>query len=743
MLSIFKNFFSNLSATSQLDTGNKQGFGTLTGVYIPSILMMFGVILFLRLGLVASYVGPIQMSLIIILSVSIMLITAASITSVVTNMKVGSGGVYFLISRSLGIEIGGAIGILLYLCQIISIALCTTGFAVAFCDVFPAFDKVSVEIVTLLILTALSFFSTDLALRTQYLILVILIASIGSIFFGSYESITVHSETPFFPQGLSFWQAFSMFYPAVTGIEAGMALSGTLKNPSRSLAIGTFAALLTSGIVYLIVSLFLYFAIPNADLRNDPLILLQFGPIPQLVTLGIWGATLSSVLASITGAPRMLQAIAEDGITIELFSRTYGKNKEPRYAIGLTFFIALFLMLGTTIDQIIPILTMICLISYGTLNLVTGFAELINSSGWRPLIRTHWAVSFLGAALCFGFMLLVDAAWTFIAVFIVLAIYIILKRQNIHTSFEDFRQSIVFFFSRFALYNLSESPEHPTHWHPQLMAFIGSPKPQEKLIHFCHSLTHQSGILTIATVVPPTLMAEDTLWTRKKALEDYYNKNGINCFVDLSSNESIDDGIESMIKSYGIGPFQPNTIVLPVEEECPLNTIKIAQTNNKNILLFKENTKIPEKAFTKRYKATSKRIDVWWDVEENTSYELMLSLTNSLAESLLWRGVKINLRTTYPDEQAKESIFDNMKSFLIKSRLRMNPSIHQQNEDNFVKFSKDADIVFIALRPLEYFESEDAFIEYYNHLMNETKHLRSVAFVLSMDNVNHKEIYQY
>lgn len=743
MRRILQKFFSRDTVSATTSQDDTQGFGTISGVYIPSILMMFGVILFLRLGLITSYLGPFKMAGVILLSLTVMLITAASITAIVTNMDVKSGGIYYLISRSLGIEIGGAIGILLYLCQIISISLCTTGFAISFCEVFPYYSRESVEIVTLLLLTTLSFFSTDLALKMQSLILVLLVASIGSIFFGSYTGIAVHQTKPFFADGLTFWEGFSLFYPALTGIEAGMALSGTLKNPSRSLSLGTFAALLTSGSVYMIVSLFLYFSINTADLQNDPLVILQFGPIPQLITAGIWGATLSSVLASIMGAPRMLQAIADDGITVEIFARTYGKNKEPRYAIGLTFLIALVLMLFTTIDQIIPILTMICLISYGTLNLVTGFAELINAPHWRPLTRTHWAVSFLGAALCFSFMLLVDVTWTFIAIFVVLGIYFVLKRQKIHTSFEDFRQSIIFFFSRLALYKLSDSPEHPTHWHPQLMAFFGSPKPQEKLIHLCHSLTHQSGILTFATIVPPSLMAEETLQTRKKALEDHYLRQGINCLVELTSNESIDDGMESMIKSYGIGPFQPNTIVLPVEDTCPIETVQLSQMYNKNILLFRENTSVPEKAFTSRYKAVSKRIDVWWDMEESYSFELTISFTIALAESILWRGSKLHLHASYSEKEAKENIFENMKSFLTNSRLKMKPHIHEDQSDLFTKYAKEADIVFIPLRPISSFESENAFVAYFNGLLDQTKYLRSVAFVLSQDLVNHREIYDY
>lgn len=706
--------------------------------------MMFGVILYLRLGLVTSYVGPLEMSTIIALSAAIMLITAASITSVVTNMQIGGGGVYFLISRSLGIEIGGAIGLSLYFSQIISISLCVTGFSVAFHDAFPQFSLVWIEVLTLLLLTLLSVVSTDLALKTQFIILIILICSIISAFMGSMEGVTEVPSEPFIPGGLTFWQAFSMFFPAMTGIEAGMAMSGTLKNPSKSLSIGTFFALLTSFCVYLVLSLFLYFSIPTKILQNDPLVLLQFGASSKLIILGIWGATLSSILGSLLGAPRMLQAISEDGILPEFLTRTHGKNKEPTYALMMTFLVSLFVVLFTSIDQIIPILTMICLISYGTLNLVTALASLINSPSWRPLFNTPWYLSLLGAFCCFAAMFMIDPGWTFIAIFLVVALYLIVRRKEIDVSFKDIRQSIIFFFSRLALYRLPDAMDDAQNWHPQLVAFIGSPQENENAIYLTQSLTRRSGILSFATVIPEQLSHDNTADQRKKMLEDFYEKHKIPCIVDVSIYPTVDEGIENMIRSYGIGPFQPNTIFLPCKfEDRPFPFIDVALETRKNVMLYYETHKGPVKTFKKTLNPRSKKIDVWYDSEERSGFELVLSYVNSLTESPSWRGAKVYLKAIASDLTAKHNIQEYLEDFIKKSRLKMKPKVYLHETEDLTYFlkSKDADLCFISLKSHEFFDEAKDFRGYYQKLMKQINSLKASLIVLAGDEINHQEIY--
>jgi len=232
-------------------------FSTFTGVFVPNVTMMFGVILFLRLSLVLGYLGIWMYLVATAISLAIMFTTSLSTASVVTNMKVGGGGAYFLLSRSLGIEIGGAIGITLVLSRMISLALVVTGFSYSITNLFPNLSVYLVELVTMVALLIITLVSTNLALKTQQLIFWVLSGSIVSVFF-----FTIPTENPldlrFYKEGLTFWQGFAIFFPAFTGIEAGMALSGSLRNPSRSLAFGNIWSLLYVGIIYTALALFLW-----------------------------------------------------------------------------------------------------------------------------------------------------------------------------------------------------------------------------------------------------------------------------------------------------------------------------------------------------------------------------------------------------------------------------------------------------------------------------------------------------
>lgn len=177
-------------------------FGLIKGVFIPNVTMMFGVILFLRLPIIVSHIGLWPQLAVIALSLTFMLITSFSIASIATNMEVGTGGVYYLITRTLGIELGGAVGIAVYLAQLISISLTITGFAYLFCDIFPAFTPVQVEVAALIALSLLACISTSLALRAQGVIFALILLAIGSVFLGSSNQIPAPKDiTPFYPGG--------------------------------------------------------------------------------------------------------------------------------------------------------------------------------------------------------------------------------------------------------------------------------------------------------------------------------------------------------------------------------------------------------------------------------------------------------------------------------------------------------------------------------------------------------------
>ncbi|PSB56089.1 Na-K-Cl cotransporter, partial [filamentous cyanobacterium CCP1] len=289
--------------------------GTFGGVYTPSLLTILGVIMYLRFGWVVGNVGLIGTLIIVTLATSITFLTSLSICAIATDQVVRAGGAYYMISRSLGIETGGAVGLPLYFAQAFSVALYTLGFAESITETFPQLNQQVIAVVTTIAVAALALQSAQIAIRAQYFIMAAIALSLLSLLLGS--SIEPTSIEPFGAspaRSESFWVVFAVFFPAVTGIMAGVNLSGDLKDPSRSLPIGTLAAVGTGYLIYMVMPIILAGRADAATLIEDPLIMRRMALWGDAILLGVWGATLSSAIGSILGAPRVLQALARDGI---------------------------------------------------------------------------------------------------------------------------------------------------------------------------------------------------------------------------------------------------------------------------------------------------------------------------------------------------------------------------------------------------------------------------------------------
>jgi amino acid transporter len=248
--------------------------------------------------------------LIVTMSVAITLLTGFSISAMATNMKVGGGGAYYMISRTLGLEVGAAVGLPLFLAQALGIAFYIAGFSETVVGFFPWLSPVVAGLATLALLTLLAYLSADLALKTQYVILTLLLLSLVSLFLGGGDLGGRVLGEPL-PAG-TFWVAFAVFFPAVTGIEAGLGMSGDLKNPARALPLGTLGAVAVGYAIYIAIPVFLAGTVGDRDaLLADPLIMTRVARWSMLVVLGILGASLSSAMGALLGAPRTLQALAE------------------------------------------------------------------------------------------------------------------------------------------------------------------------------------------------------------------------------------------------------------------------------------------------------------------------------------------------------------------------------------------------------------------------------------------------
>jgi len=263
-------------------------FSTFEGVFTPCILSILGVIMYLRLGFVVGNIGLGGALSIIVLANLITLATALSMSSVVTNIRIGTGGAYSIIAKSLGLEVGGAIGIPLYISQAISIAFYVTGFAECWYFIFPQHDVLTVSLTVWFLLLIVSYASTKLAFRIQYIVMAFIAASIVSVFFGKGQAVeTVTLWDQFSAE--NFWAMFAIFFPAVTGILAGASMSGELKDPKVSIPKGTLWAIGVSFCIYVTLAVWLAVQVPLDGLRTNTQIIIDLGRWQWLVIAGIMG----------------------------------------------------------------------------------------------------------------------------------------------------------------------------------------------------------------------------------------------------------------------------------------------------------------------------------------------------------------------------------------------------------------------------------------------------------------------
>ncbi len=322
----------------------KKKFGTFAGVFTPSVLTILGVIMYMRLGWVVGNAGLAGTVIIVVLAHVISVSTGLSVSSVATDKRVGAGGIYYILSRSMGIPIGGAIGIALYVGTALSIALYLIGFAESLNGYFGLDTGINGLRITgsiaLFSLTAIALISTSVALKTQFFILAAIAFSLISIFLGSREfapqTVSTFAEAGSAPMEM----VFAVFFPAVTGFTAGIAMSGDLKDPKKSIPVGTILAIATGFVIYMGLAMFIVFSVNAQTLRDDFNILSKIALFAPAVVAGIWGATLSSALGGVLGGPRILQAMSTDGVTPAVFGRGKGKNNEPVNALFLVVLIA-------------------------------------------------------------------------------------------------------------------------------------------------------------------------------------------------------------------------------------------------------------------------------------------------------------------------------------------------------------------------------------------------------------------
>ena len=713
------------------------GFGTFKGVFMPSILTILGVIMFLRLPWVLGSVGLPGTLLIVTLSVAITLLTGLSIAAMATNMRVGGGGAYYMISRTLGLEVGAAVGLPLFLAQALGIAFYVAGFTETVVGFYPAFSPVVVGVATLMALTLLAYVSADLALKSQFLILTILVLSLGSLFLGGPPTGDASSVgEPLAPA--AFWVVFAVFFPAVTGIEAGLGMSGDLKDPARSLPRGTLFAVATGYAIYLAIPIFLSLVVDDrAVLLGDSLVITRVARWPELIVLGILGATLSSAMGALLGAPRTLQSLAQDAVLPRMLARGYGETNDPRLATVIAFMIALLGILLGDLNAIAPILSMFFLTSYAVLNLSAGLEALVGGPAWRPSFRVPWWVSLLGFVACVVAMLMIDAGATFVALFVAGLVYHAVQRRELRARWGDVRYGALVLAARIVLEALSRRRPHARSWNPNVLVLTGAPSSRWHLVVIGRALAGESGLLTVATVVPDSESRRgDRLDALRHTIEEYLETHRVSALVKIESDIDVADGLISLVKSYGFGPLVPNTVLLgqavtPADPRKHAELLSLVQRRRRNLIVVHEAEEIS-------LLQQARRIDVWWRGHRG-NLGLMLALAFLLKKDEVWTDAEIVVWRIVESEDDILRATKELDGLLADARFPARVQVVSHEGDPFPaikRHSRQADLLFLGFRSIGEDETLEDYAAYYASLSKQTDGLPPTALVNAGEEVD-------
>ncbi|MEM8545351.1 MAG: Na-K-Cl cotransporter, partial [Cyanobacteria bacterium P01_H01_bin.119] len=671
-------------------------------------------------------------------------------------------GAYYMISRSLGIETGGAVGIPLYFAQALSVALYTIGFAESLVEIFPGLNQTLVALVTTVLVTLLALKSADLAIKAQYVIMAAIALSLVSLVLGSVIEPTPLAtvETPGSivgpaiapevetPGSVGFWAVLAVFFPAVTGIMSGVNMSGDLKDPRRAIPVGTLAAIGVGYLIYMGIPLLLEARADANLLIAEPLLMRRMALWGGAILLGVWGATLSSALGSILGAPRVLQALARDGILpkrLRWLGNGNGPNDEPRLGTLFSLGIALAVVSLGDLNLIAPVLTMFFLTTYMVLNVAAGIEGFLQSPSFRPTFRVHWAISLIGAIGCLAVMFLINAVATVAAALIVAGIYLWLERRELQSTWGDVRQGMWMTLMRMGLYNVRKTPD-TKNWRPHLLVFSGAPTKRWRLIEFAAAFTHNRGLITVASVLPSGSRSLAQQEGMEATIQEYLSKQGIQAMVRLVTAPEIYTGAEILVEAYGIGHLVPNTVLLGDTENpasrdryCAL-IAKCHQAKRNVIILRNPSEHLNPLSSLSPLRIAKRRIDVWWGgLQDNGG--LMLILAYLLRTSFQWMGSEVRLKLVVPNQTAADAAKENLENLVKGLRIGATSQVIVAEGRSFDEIlqssSKNADLVFLGLA-----KPHEGFSDYYTKLQQRVANLPTTIFVLASEELAFAELLQ-
>ncbi|XP_047532187.1 bumetanide-sensitive sodium-(potassium)-chloride cotransporter isoform X1 [Vanessa atalanta] len=597
-------------------------FGWIKGVLMRCLLNIWGVMLFLRLSWVVGQAGIAQASLLIVTTSVVTTITALSMSAISTNGVIKGGGTYYMISRSLGPEFGGSIGLIFSMANAVACAMYVVGFGESLITLIPesaymvskSWDQAIYGCITIVLLTGIVIVGMEWEAKAQIVLLVILLAAIadfciGTIigpksdlevaqgFVGYNMTILKRNLGPDYRtfEGVehNFFSVFSIFFPAATGILAGANISGDLKDPQKSIPRGTLLAILLTTISYLLIALLAGWTVlrdASGDLAdvagwtmdqcktngtcgyglhnsNDVIRLVSaFGP---LIYGGCFAATLSSALASLVSAPKVFQALCQDKLypCLDFFAKGYGPNNEPVRGYALTFVIAVSFILMGGLNQIAPLISNFFLAAYALINFATFHASLARPVGWRPTFRLYnmW-LSLLGALVCVAIMFVVSWATALLTLAGLLALYLLVSYRGPDVNWGSTTQAQTYKSALAGVQQLNRVTEHVKNYRPQILVLTGFPGERPLLTDFAYLLTKGLSLMLCGHIMQraPSHRTREALASRAS---QWLSRRRVKAFYSLVDDASFKDGASALIQASGVGKLRPNILMMGFKED--------------------------------------------------------------------------------------------------------------------------------------------------------------------------------
>ncbi|CAF0998163.1 unnamed protein product [Adineta steineri] len=606
-----------------LPHNSKRTLRTIPGVFCPIALSMFSISLFMRMGFVVANAGVLQTLLQFGLCFIILFCTLLSVCSLATNGAIEGGGVYHMISRALGPEFGGSIGVLFFFANVIGNGQSVAALVEALVASFGPGSKANVfedshwwrflygtiiniiSLITCLLgssLFSMATFFTFILVCFVYLMVVVsffvksptqlLIPKVNTylyeqqallynktdLIYGNYTGFsaatmrenTYANYTVDYTTGdtMDFATVFGVLFSSITGLLAGANMSGELKRPSRSIPTGSITALLFVFFILITETLFMAATTSRFVLTNNYLFLQDINIWEPFVVIGIISATFSACLSGLVGASRILEALAVDEIFGPLFHWIRGgttRHGNPWAAVIFTFVLVQLTLLIGSMNKIAPIVTIFFLLAYFAVNLSCLALDLASAPNFRPTFKYFsWHTALIGAVGSIIMCFIVSAAFASIAIGVLIGFICMLHLRDFpRASWGSISQALIFHQVRKYLLLLDPRKEHVKFWRPQMLLLVSNPRSAINLIDFVNDMK-KGGLFILGHVKTGHMDngSNDTCSQEYPYWVSLIDNMKIKAFVDMTLAPSIRDGVLQLMRLSGLGGLRPNTVIL-------------------------------------------------------------------------------------------------------------------------------------------------------------------------------------